>query len=177
MSKALELSKTFFDYSYEEKLKVTAGSAAPLPAGYNRQPEHSPDKNEYLLMFPPGSDFNVYPQNPPEFREILEEIFIQLTKIGSLLENILNECLGLPANFLKDYNCDRSWDFMASLRYFPATENENNGILEHEDGNCITFVFQDDVGGLQVRNNNQWIPVTPIEATIVVNLGDVIQLQ
>ena len=69
MSKALELSKTFFDYSSEEKLKVTSGSAAPdLPAGYCRQPEHSADKNEYLVMFPPGSDFNVYPQNPPEFR-------------------------------------------------------------------------------------------------------------
>ena len=80
-------------------------------------------------------------------REVSEEILMQLTKIGSLLENILNECLGLPPNFLKDYNCDRSWDFMAALRYFPATENENNGIMEHEDGNCITFVFQDDVGG------------------------------
>ena len=88
----------------------------------------------------------------------------------------MNECLGLPPNFLKDYNCDRSWDFMAALRYFPATENENNGIMEHEDGNCITFVFQDDVGGLQVRKNNLWIPVTPNEAAIVVNLGDVFQV-
>lgn len=109
-------------------------------------------------------------------REVFEEIFLSLRKVGILLESILNECLGLPANFLKEYNDDRSWDFMVALRYFPATENENNGILEHEDGNCITFVFQDDVGGLQVCNNNEWIPVIPTQTTIVVNLGDVFQV-
>ena len=65
---------------------------------------------------------------------------------------------------------------MSAKRYFPKNENENNGIMEHEDGNCITFVLQDDVGGLQVRKNNLWIPVTPNEATIVVNLGDVFQV-
>ncbi|KAK2664033.1 hypothetical protein Ddye_002607 [Dipteronia dyeriana] len=83
---------------------------------------------------------------------------------------------GLPPNFLKEYNHDRSWDFMAALLYFPVTETENNGITEHEDGNCVTFVFQDQVGGLQVRKNGEWNPVTPAQDTLVVNLGDVIQV-
>ncbi|TXG50470.1 hypothetical protein EZV62_022994 [Acer yangbiense] len=176
LNRALELSKTFFGYSDDVKRISSHGSGAPLPAGYNRHPEHSPDKNEYMLMFPPGSGFNVYPQNLPEFKEVLEDVFSHLTKIGSLVENIVNECLGLPPNFLKEYNHDRSSDFMAALRYFPATETENNGITEHEDGNCVTFVFQDQVGGLQVRKNSEWIPVTPAQDTLVVNLGDVIQV-
>lgn len=94
-----------------------------------------------------------------------------------LVESILNECLGLPPNFLKEYNHDRSWDFMTALHYFPATKIENNGLSEHEDGNLITFVFQDEAGGLEVCKNGEWIPVTPAEATIiVVNVGDVIQV-
>lgn len=109
-------------------------------------------------------------------REVLEEIFSHLTRTGMLVESILNECLGLPPNFLREYNQDRSWDFMAALRYFPATKVENNGISEHEDGNLITFVFQDEVGGLEVLKNGEWIPVTPVEDTIVVNVGDVIQV-
>ncbi|KAJ4712127.1 flavonol synthase/flavanone 3-hydroxylase-like [Melia azedarach] len=176
LNRALLLSKTFFGYSGEEKLKSSPGSDAPLPAGYNRQPQHSPDKNEYLLVFPPGSSFNIYPQNPPDFKEVLEETFSRLTKTGMLIESILNECLGLPPNFLKEYNHDRSWDFMTTLHYFPATEIENNGITEHEDGNCITFVFQDDAGGLEVNKNGEWIPVIPSPGTIVVNVGDVIQV-
>lgn len=177
MTRAIELSKTFFEtLPIEEKLKCAPNSGAPLPAGYNRQPDQSPDKNEYLLMFPPGSNLNVYPQNPPHFREVLEQIFAYFTRLGVLIESILSQCLGLPSTFLKEFNGDRSWDFMAALHYFPATESENNGITEHEDGNCITFVFQDEAGGLEVRRNGKWIPVIPTRGSLVVNVGDVIQV-
>ncbi|KAK8602662.1 hypothetical protein V6N13_084869 [Hibiscus sabdariffa] len=44
-----------------------------------------------------------------------------------------------------------SWDFMATLRYFLATESENNGLTQHKDGNCLSFVFQDDTDALQPR--------------------------
>jgi len=92
------------------------------------------------------------------------------------MENIINECLGLPTNFLKEFNNDRNWDFMVALRYLPASNIENVGITEHEDGNCVTFVLQDEVGGLEVLSNEEWVPVVPAEGTIVVNVGDVIQV-
>ncbi|PIA57447.1 hypothetical protein AQUCO_00600285v1 [Aquilegia coerulea] len=175
MNKALELSKTFFEYSMEEKLKSSPNDGAPLPAGYNIQPKNSADKNEYLLMFPPGSNFNVYPNDPTEFRKVMEEMFSHFTKAAFLVESIVNDCLGLPPKFLEEYNNDRSWDFMVALRYFPATEKENNGISEHQDGNCITFVFQDK-GGLEVLKDGVWIPVVPIEGSLIVNLADIIQV-
>ncbi|KAF9671479.1 hypothetical protein SADUNF_Sadunf12G0052000 [Salix dunnii] len=177
MTRAIELSRTFFEtLPNEEKLKCVPNSGAPLPAGYNRQPDQSPDKNEYLLMFPPGCNLNVYPQNPPHFREVLEQIFDYFTRLGGVIERILSQCLGLPSNFLEEFNHDRSWDFMVALHYFPATETENNGITEHEDGNCITFVLQDEAGGLEVRRNGEWIPVIPTRGSLVVNVGDVIQV-
>ncbi|KAK2664031.1 hypothetical protein Ddye_002605 [Dipteronia dyeriana] len=137
--RALELSKTFFEYSDDEKRKSSPGSGVQIPAG-------------------------------------VEDVFSHLTKLGSLIENIINECLGLPPNFLKEFNHDRSWDLMSAKRYFPTTESENNGISEHEDGNCVTIVLQDQVGGLQVKKNGEWIPVTSAQDTLVVNLGDVIQV-
>ncbi|KAK8623154.1 hypothetical protein V6N13_118045 [Hibiscus sabdariffa] len=152
LQRALELSRIFFDYPSEEKLKGSAPLDAPLPTGYNTQPQ-------YLSMFPPGSSFNIFPQNPPQF---------------NCGDN--RECLGLPTNFLKEFNQDRSWDFMAALRYFPATESENNGFIQHEDGNCLSFVFQDDTCGLQILKDGKWIPVIPTKGTLVVNLGDVIQV-
>lgn len=36
--------------------------------------------------------------------------------------------------------------------------------------------FKIKVGGLQVRKNGDWIPVTPSQGTIIVNIGDVIQV-
>lgn len=110
-------------------------------------------------------------------REVLEQIFAYFARLGVLIESILSECLGLPSNFLKEFNHDRSWDLLVALHYFPATETENSGNSEHEDGNCITFVFQDEAGGLEVRRNGEWIPVIPTRGSLVVNVGDVIQVK
>lgn len=107
----------------------------------------------------------------------MEELFKKLSKVCLLLESIVNEGLGLPPDFLKQYNNDRSWDFMTTLYYFSATEEGENGLTHHEDANCITLVIQDDTGGLQVRKDGEWIPVVPVEGAIVVNIGDVIQVK
>lgn len=71
MSRAMELTKTFFALPEEEKIKYRPRSGAPVPAGYGKQPAHSSDKNEYLLMLPPQSSFNVLPNDPPGFRYTL----------------------------------------------------------------------------------------------------------
>lgn len=120
----------------------------------------------------------IYENHAPLFgvsRAVLQELFTYFSKTGELIESILNDCLGLPPNFLKEYNQDRSLDLMSTKRYFPATETENVGISRHEDGNIITFIFQDEVGGLEVLRDEHWIPVIPSQGTLVVNVGDVIQ--
>ncbi|KAF8660193.1 hypothetical protein HU200_057758 [Digitaria exilis] len=178
MARALQLSAAFFALPDEEKAKARPadGSGAPLPAGYSRRPANSTDKSEYMLVFNPKFGFNAYPADPAGFREAVDECFTKLTELGLLVQEILNECMGLPPGFLRDFNDDRSFDFMLALRYFPATEEESNGLSAHEDGNCITFVIQDDVGGLEVLKDGVWIPVEPIDGSIIVNIGDVTQV-
>ncbi|KAK3103977.1 hypothetical protein FSP39_023384, partial [Pinctada imbricata] len=41
----------------------------------------------------------------------------------------------------------------------------------------ITLLFQDDIGGLEVkpRSSDRYIPATPIPDTVVINLGDSMQ--
>ncbi|XP_022137076.1 1-aminocyclopropane-1-carboxylate oxidase-like [Momordica charantia] len=176
MKKALLVSKEFFGYPLERKLEASPLPGAPLPAGYGRQPEQSPDKNEFLMMFPPDSTFNVFPTNPQSFSEVVKELFSYFVKTASIVESIINDCLGLPPNFLTEYNNDRKWDLMSAFRYPPATELENVGLREHKDVNCITFVFQDEVGGLELKRDGRWVPITPDPTTLVVNVGDVIQV-
>ncbi|KAF7011795.1 hypothetical protein CFC21_026065 [Triticum aestivum] len=76
MARALDLSAAFFALPDEEKAKVRpaeGASAAPLPVGYARQPAHSADKNEYLLLFNPKLGLNHYPAEPAGFRDALVE--------------------------------------------------------------------------------------------------------
>ncbi|KGN63985.1 gibberellin 2-beta-dioxygenase 2-like [Cucumis sativus] len=177
MQKALLLSNQFFGYPLDRKLQASPLPGAPMPAGYGRQPDHSPDKNEFFMMFPPHSTFNVFPSHPQGFREVVEELFSCFVKTASVIENIINECLGLPPNFLSEYNNDRKWDLMSTFRYPNASEIENVGLREHKDVNFITLLFQDEVGGLEVKTeDHQWIPIIPNQNTLVINVGDVIQV-
>ncbi|CAI0470807.1 unnamed protein product [Linum tenue] len=109
-------------------------------------------------------------------REVEEEVFTSLSKTASLIEGIINDCLGLPSGLLKEFNSDRSSDFLMAHQYFAATEGQTNGLTPHEDSNSITLVFQDDAGGLEVFRNGEWIPATPEPGAIVVNVGDIIQV-
>ncbi|KAF9591043.1 hypothetical protein IFM89_001253 [Coptis chinensis] len=182
MTRALEVSKMFFEYPVEEKLKFKSNPPpdAPLPSGYSGQPQHSVDKSEYLLMYPPGSSINVFPDQPAELRKVMEDIFSDFSKAALLIETILNDCLGLPSKFLQEYNNDRRWDIMAVFRYLPGAidkEDNNIGLTEHQDANWITFVLQDEIGGLEVLKNGIWIPIVPTEGSLIVNVGDVIQVR
>ena len=47
---------------------------------------------------------------------------------------------------------------------------------EHSDYGSITLLFQDEVGGLEVRTaSGEWIAAPPIPDTIVVNTGDLME--
>ncbi|KAJ8539915.1 hypothetical protein K7X08_026304 [Anisodus acutangulus] len=127
-------------------------------------------------MCPPGTTANVFPTNPSNIRPIMEELFTKFSETCQLLESILNDCLGLPPNFLKDYNNDRCMDILLSYRYFPATESEDNGATFHQDPTVLSPVFQDDAGGLEILINGEWILVAPIKGALVYHICDVLQV-
>lgn len=66
MNYSLELAKTFYGLPDEEKMKRHPG--APTQGGFNKNPEHLPDRNEFMYIFEPGSPKNVIPENPPQFK-------------------------------------------------------------------------------------------------------------
>jgi isopenicillin N synthase-like dioxygenase len=54
--------------------------------------------------------------------------------------------------------------------------DEVEGLGMHTDMSCVTIVYQDEVGGLQVKSREgKWMDISPGEETLVVNIGDLLQ--
>jgi isopenicillin N synthase-like dioxygenase len=52
---------------------------------------------------------------------------------------------------------------------------EQFGVAPHTDYGCITLLWQDQTGGLEVqRKDGQWIDAVPVDGTFVINVGDLL---
>ncbi|KAK7292671.1 hypothetical protein RJT34_15522 [Clitoria ternatea] len=57
-----------------------------------------------------------------------------------------------------------------------SLEDQVEGLGMHTDMSCITILYQDEIGGLQVKSQEgKWIDISPSEGTLVVNIGDMMQ--
>lgn len=64
------------------------------------------------------------------------------------------------------------------LLYYPAMTELKEGQVrlgEHSDYGTITLLFQDQIGGLEILQKEGFVPARPIEGTILVNIGDLLQ--
>lgn len=55
-------------------------------------------------------------------------------------------------------------------------EDKIEGLGMHTDMSCVTIVYQNEIGGLQVRSvEGKWMDINPCEETLVVNIGDLME--
>ena len=94
-----------------------------------------------------------------------------------LLE-LIARSLGLPDTRLNDYFNDEM--SIARLNSYPECPNPELalGVGRHKDIGALTLLYQDDVGGLEVKckENGNWVPAPPLPNTFVVNVGDCMQV-
>ena len=56
-----------------------------------------------------------------------------------------------------------------------STADTGQGVGLHHDSGLLTFILQDDVGGLRVQSGDGLVDATPIRGTYIMNLGEMFQ--
>lgn len=96
-------------------------------------------------------------------------------RMNALAENLLSlisESLGLPSSCIKDGVGEFFQNITVSY-YPPCPQPELTlGLQSHSDMGAITFLIQDDVGGLEVLKDGKWILINPLRDAVVVILAD-----
>ena len=88
-----------------------------------------------------------------------------------------------PEHFVKNHSLmNKNGGNHTTLRtifYPPLPDNMDADYVrlgKHADYGSMTLLFQDDVGGLQIETSNgDFIDAVPIEGTVLINIGDLLQ--
>lgn len=105
-------------------------------------------------------------------REVVVEYSDCMKALAQKLLAFMSESLGLPSSCIEDAVGDFYQNITVSY-YPPCPQPELTlGLQSHSDMGAITLLIQDDVGGLQVLKDGEWVMVQPLSDAIVVILAD-----
>ena len=132
-----------------------------------------PDNHPLKEQYPD----NVEVSEKADFLRLGVELYQAFEKAGgSLLEAI-----ALHLDLDKDYfnqHIEQGNSILRAIHYPPIREEPKSAIRaeQHEDINLITLLVGASAGGLQLLNmEEEWMPITPEEDEIVINVGDMLQ--
>ncbi|XP_030553015.1 1-aminocyclopropane-1-carboxylate oxidase-like [Rhodamnia argentea] len=137
-------------------------------------------ESTFHLRHLPVSDISEVPDLEEDYRMAMKQFALELEKLAELLLDLLCENLGLEKGYLKRaFHGSKGPTFGTKVSNYPPCPKPDliKGLRAHTDAGGIILLFQDDkVSGLQLLKDGQWVDVPPMRHSIVINLGDQLEV-
>jgi isopenicillin N synthase-like dioxygenase len=131
---------------------------------------------------PPGHRYgdsmapNVWPEEVQSFRDTFLELFAAFDKAGLRILEAIARHLGLAPDYFE--NTVKDGNSVLRLLHYPPIPGDGPNVRAgaHEDINTITLLLGAEEAGLQLLDRDgEWLPVSPKEGELAVNIGDMLQ--
>ncbi|XP_054782729.1 feruloyl CoA ortho-hydroxylase F6H1-3-like [Prosopis cineraria] len=180
----------FFELPAKEKMKYLKGKSPSNDvngSSYSPEADKALEWKDYLSLFfvsegeaastwPPACRYmyNIFIQGSMTL-EYMKKTEIVIRRFMQVLMKRLN---------VKQIDETKESFLMGSkrtnLNYYPICPNPLMAVAigRHSDISTLTILLQDETGGLYSRANDgeQWIRVPPVSSTLVINIGDEMQI-
>ncbi|KAL1207103.1 Gibberellin 2-beta-dioxygenase 7 [Cardamine amara subsp. amara] len=108
-------------------------------------------------------------------RKTVEMYVQEITRVAQMICEILGKQVNVNSKYFENI-----WElknsFLRLNKYHPRVfGSEVFGLVPHTDSSFLTILFQDQIGGLELKKNGQWIGVKPCSEALTVNIGDMFQ--
>ncbi|RAL07822.1 isopenicillin N synthase family dioxygenase [Aspergillus homomorphus CBS 101889] len=204
IQEALSQAKAFFHQPEEGKQKVASAKMKQMDGFHGvgstqiNKTESKDQKETFSLRYNPLRDPQANPTTLPAddpdnalwegtahlpgFRETTIAFYQARLNLARKMIRIFALALNLPEDYFDDLVTHPGADGL--YVHYPGTPDAANrsdaeldvGIGSHTDIQCVTLLWQDMSGGLQVLStNDEWLDARPIPGTLVVNIGDFLQ--
>ncbi|KAK2979042.1 hypothetical protein RJ640_013676, partial [Escallonia rubra] len=172
------LSKEHYKKVMEQRFKELVASKAL--EGVQAEVTNLDWESTFYLRHLPTSNITEVPDLEDEHRKVMKEFAARLEILAEELLDLLCENLGLEKGYLKKaFHGSKGPNFGTKVSNYPPCPNPEliKGLRAHTDAGGIILLFQDDkVSGLQLLKDGEWVDVPPMRHSIVINLGDQLEV-
>ena len=193
ISDAEREARRFFHRPLEEKLRSAPkesvrgfnaigrttmyGASQPDYKEYYQIGLELPRDDPAVLAGQPLRGPNQWPEDQPEFRRALSRYYEAIGACGQTFLRAVALSLGARADFFAD-KYDKPLQRSQCVYYPPHPVDAGAdlfGVAPHTDYGCVTLLWQDGVGGLEVQApDGSWVAAPPVPGALVVNIGDLL---
>ena len=120
---------------------------------------------------------NISVSERPELAPTFVNAYQQLERIGMELLSVIATYLELDDDYFESWVKGGN-SIIRAIHYPPITSDPGDSVRagQHEDINLITLLMGASAEGLEVLNKQgQWVGITAIPGSLVVNVGDMLQ--
>ncbi|KAM7273113.1 hypothetical protein ACFE04_027777 [Oxalis oulophora] len=177
-----EATHKFFELAAEEKIKyskeVSSSNNVRFGTSFTPHAEKALEWKDYLSLFY-VSDDEASALWPPICKDqVLDYMKSSQVVIKQLLQILMKR---LNVNELDEAKTRLLMGSMrTNLNMYPICPNPELtiGVGRHSDVSTLTILLQDGIGGLYVRGRDgeSWIHVPPVHGSLVINVGDALQV-